>query len=328
MSLRRRRRRKTAKPAKGDRVVVLAGLPRDTLRWTTALLQSDTSLKPAKYVGAPSAGSDAGRLYGRSHVVEILQLIERETLVLNTNRIIVLYVPSADASALMSALDFVCYLAPLQVATVVQSIHKYHIAWRHKRPLVKTVVYRTLKCSFKATDALKNEITDKRISPFTLPASNFYFPDKNSSIEDTYNNFNLRRFDISYLTDNLRPIRFTRDQLPQRAFKGSAHAVEYFQDMRNRVFPPDLFHGQAREGFCELSKSRLSLLLRQKYRFGVIVRDGKLHYDVQYQSGRSLNNEIMHCAVDGDVLVTGSHANVGVNDVVWVPNGRKVPIKQ
>ena len=65
--------------------------------------------------------------------------------------------------------------------------------------------------------------------------------------------------------------------------------------------------------------------MEQRYRFGVIVRDGNLHFDVQYARSRTLENESMYCATVGNVLVTGSHANVGVNDVIWTPDGKKEP---
>ena len=48
-----------------------------------------------------------------------------------------------------------------------------------------------------------------------------------------------------------------------------------------------------------------------------------MHYDVQYELPRRLHEEPMYCAVKGEVRVTGSHANVGVNDVIWVPDGKK-----
>ena len=275
----------------------------------------------------PSTKSDTRNLYGQKNISEILTVIEREASSLEPNRIIVLFVPSQDANTLVSALDFVCFLAPLNPSVVDQSNHNYQ-AWRHEPRLVKDIVYQTLQASSKATDALKIEITDKRISPFTLPALNFYYPDKNSTIDSIYKSFNLAGFEIDQLTSALLPNRFTRDQLTQKAFKGSAHATTFFQDMRKRVFPPDLHHAHARESHYKDSISRLSLALRQRYRFGVTVRDGNLHYDVQYESGRTLNNEAMHCATYGDVLVTGSHANVGVNDFVWVPNGTKIPTKQ
>ena len=313
---------------KRDRIVVIAGLPRDILRWTTDLLASDSSLKPAKYIGAPASKSNMRPLYGLSNVAETLRLIENEGRNVMPNRIIVLYVPSTDAVSLITALDFVCFLAPLDAGIDGNSDGATSLDWRHNRQIVRNTVYETLHNALKATDSLKREITDKRISALTLPARNFHYPKRDSTIASTYKEFILRNSDLTALVDDLKPRRFTRNQLPQKAFKGRGYRAEFFQDMRGRIFPPDLFHANAGHIERISTNSRLSLALRQRYRFGVIVRDGNLHYDVQYELGRTLNNEAMHCAAAGDVSVTGSHANVGVNDVVWVPNGKKIPTKQ
>ena len=125
------------------------------------------------------------------------------------------------------------------------------------------------------------------------------------------------------LRDTLLPSRFNRDQLPNKAFKGQQYTDRFFQDCRGRVFPPDPYHAQSRIDSGEAAGKGLPLAMRQRYRFGVTVRDGNLHYDVQFEMPRKLQEEQMYCAVEGDVWVTGSHANVGVNDFVWVPDGNK-----
>ena len=101
------------------------------------------------------------------------------------------------------------------------------------------------------------------------------------------------------------------------------------------MFPPDNYHAPSRyadtssggdTGEIECAgQSSILQVLQQRYRFGVIVRDGNLHFDVQFEVPRKLSNEPMFCATMGNVVVTGSHANVGVNDVIWVPDGEKNP---
>ena len=309
----------------GNNLVVLLGLTRDMLEWTKRRLMGDTSLKSARYVGIPSYASHWRPLYKKNNVTETLQLIERECRAFTGHRIIVLYVPSPDAGNLTSALDFVCFLAPLYPKDIDLSHDRNSIEWRSNKHIVKNTVCRALREAWKTTNALKSEITDKRISALTLPARNFYFPDSDSTIGETYSSFTQQTYIMPSLKDKLLPTRFTRDQLPKKAFKGKQHTDEFFQDRRGRVFPPDLFHGQSRGKDGETTPSRLSLVLRQKFRFGVTVRDGNLHYDVQYEFPRKLRNELMHCAATGDVKVTGSHANIGVNDVIWVPAGTKEP---
>ena len=327
MSRNRKKKRKVIGSIQGGNLVVIAGLPLKTLDWVKRTLERDTSRKPARYVGVPSPPSDWRGLYKRKNIAEMLKLIERKILCFMPHRIIVLYVPSRDAGDLISALDSVCFLAPLIPEDNDHASDGNVIGWRNEKPSVGNIVYRTLGYAWKETDVLKTEITDKRISPFTLPAHNFYYPDSRSTISSMYHQFAQRSFSIGDLKDQLLPSRFNRDQLPNKAFKGQQYTDEFFQDCQGRVFPPDLYHAPSRVNDENTLANRLSIVLRQRYRFGVTVRDGNLHYDVQYKQPRSLRREPMYCAEMGDVLVTGSHANIGVNDVIWVPDGKKEPHK-
>ena len=241
------------------------------------------------------------------------------------NRIIVLYVPSCDSANLIPALDFVCFLAPLHPQAYDTTLDGNPIGWRHEKSMVRDVIYQTLRSALAATNTLKAEITDKRISALTLPAHNFYYPDSRSTIKSVYRKFVQCTPGTVRLKDRLSPSRFTRDHLPGKAFKSKQHSEQFFQDSRGRVFPPDPYHAPSRVDDKETPVNGLSLALRQRYRFGVTVRDGNLHYDMQYEYPRKLQREPMYCGEEGEVLVTGSHANIGVNDVIWAPDGKKEP---
>ena len=319
------KRGKTVGSPQGGNLVVIAGLPKDTLQWIIRTLTRDTSQRPARYVGAPSQTGDWRPLYERTNITETLKLIERENENNPPHRIIVLYVPARDADDLISALHYVCFLAPLKPIDGDVPFNGDSIEWRHEKPTVKNVVYRTLRNALETTNALKAEITDRRISSFSLPAYNFYYPNRHSTISHVYRDFARQVFKTTQLKEILLPTRFTRDQLSAKAFKGSQHTDRFFQDCRGRVFPIDMNHAPARYDDQESLDNGLSLVLRQRYRFGVTVRDGNVHYDVQYEQPKQFMKEQMRCAKDGDVLVTGSHANVGVNDVIWTPNGKKEP---
>ena len=308
-------------------MVAIAGLPRDTLEWIRAKLSRDSSLKPARYLGTASTSHDWHKLYNKKNTARILELIESESRSLPPNRIIVLYVPSRDVEDLFSTLGTVCFLEPLTPDDESLPSDGSPIGWRHKKSSVENIVYRALERALKVTNALKAEITDKRTSAYTLPAHNFYYPDDCSTIGSVYLELVQSESNFRRLSDELLPSRFTRQQLPQKAFKSKQHTARFFQDCRGRVFPPDLYHAPSRDDYKSTPVNRFSLALRQRYRFGVIVRDGNLHYDVQYELPRRLTNEPMYCASTGDVWVTGSHANVGVNDVIWVPAGKKVSQK-
>ena len=321
------KKRKPLGSIQGSNLVVLTGLPRDTFNWIKSKLEGDSRLRFARYLGLPSTPNDLRDLYNKKTVRAVLQLIEGECSSLSPNRIIVLYVPSRDAQELLSALGIVCFLAPLTQDEETLTSDGSSIAWRHTKSSVKRVVYQTLRRASKITDALKVEITDRRISAYSLPSYNFYYPDNQTTIRNTYLELISRESCFSGLSSKLLPTRFTRAQLPAKAFKSSQHTDRFFQDRRGRVFPPDLHHAPNRENDESTQEGGLSLTLRQRYRFGVTVRDGNMHYDAQYELPRTLINEPMYCAIEGNVLVTGAHANVGVNDVVWVPSGRKEPAK-
>lgn len=291
------------------------------------MLKTDTSVKPARFVGAPAPQGDRVSLYKKKNVAEIVTLIERESQALRPHRLMVLYVPSRDADALVTVVDTVCYLAPLNPERSDLPRNHDAIGWRHDKAVVENVVYRALQSALKSTDVLKAEITDKRISAFTLPGRNFYYPSARSPIMNTYRQLARKEVNVADLKSRLVPTRFTREKLHSNAFKGQQYADRFFQDSRGRVFPPDLHHAHNRMDDMGSPSSELSLHLRQRYRFGVTARNGNLHYDVQYEYPRKLNAELMHCAAIGEVLVTGSHANVGVNDVIWVPKGRKEQIQ-
>ena len=326
MARKNTKKRPVVGSTQGGNLFLIAGLPRDTLEWIKGILIRDTSKSPARYVGAPSPQKDWSDLYKGTNLAEILKLIERESSSLKPHRIIVLYVPSRDAINLISALDSVCFLAPLMPENDSLPSDGNVIGWRHKKPLVKDIVNRTLQKALSATNTLKAEITDSRISALALPARNFYYPDRYTTIGSAYESFVQQGFkatDLVNIKNSLLPTRFTREQLPQNAFKGQQYTDKFFQDCRGRVFPPDPYHAQNRADYKETLSSGISGTLRQRYRFGVTVRDGNLHYDVQFERPRELIMEPMYCAVDGDVWITASHANVGVNDVIWVPDGKK-----
>ena len=322
MPRKRANKRKQVGRGQGSNLVVIAGLPRDSLGWIKSKLARDTAQKPALYVGAPASPNDWRNFYKKNYIAETLELIERESSSLSPHRVIVLYVPSRDKETLISALAPVCFLAPLIPEDNDIASDGNLVGWRHKKPSVERIIRKTMRYALNATNALKAEITDKRISAFTLPAHNFCYPNRHSTISSVYQGLSQSTFSVKDMKDTLQPTRFTRDQLPQKAFKGKQHTDTFFQDSRGMVFPPDLFHAPTRSNEKAILTDKLSLGLQQRYRFGVTVRDGNLHYDVQYERPRTLRREAMRCSVKGAVLVTGSHANVGVNDVIWAPDGK------
>ena len=328
----RKAKRKRINPGRGTDFVILAGLPRDPLRSVLDTLKKDTSITPTEFTGMPSKANDKSDLYGKAMLDEMRKMLAacvggtENDWAYTPRRIIVLYVPSVDSAKLIQALGLACYVQPMAPQTN-GSYSGGNISWRHELRLVHEVVYDALAKAIRFTNALKNEVTDKRVSSLTLPARNFYFPSDETTLDRSYRDLLQGSMKLEQLTGALLPQRFTRDELPQQAFKGSQQADRFFQDERGRIFPPDQ-HGYSRypdqsAGTGSKSWESVMLVLEQRYRFGVVVRDGNQHYDMQYAKPRQLQREPMYCAAEGDVLVTGSHANVGVNDFIWTPDGKK-----
>ena len=299
----------------------------------------DTSRIPARFTGVPAKINDYAELYTSPVKREIHDILATSVRgdgvdsVFTPRRILMLYVPSKDAQSLVYEFGLACFMQPLRETHVSPSPWD-NINWRHDKVAVRAIVYQGLQQAIDTTHALKTEISDKRMTPFALPARNFYFPTADSVIGATYLACMQGEMSFEELRGKLSRKRFTRDQLPAQAFKGSQGSDNFFEDAKGRIFPLDN-HGRSRYPIEEapetehepdaISNSDVKRVLEQRYRFGVIVRDGNQHYDVQYPIPRTLRREPMHCAAMGDVWVSGSHANVGVNDFIWTPDGSKDP---
>jgi hypothetical protein len=326
----------------GRDLFLLAGLPKLSFEFAVKTLSADKNRSPAKYRGAPAPIGDWGALYPRASRDMLLTQAARSLSVddqvdstrrsLPTpRRIFLLYVESFDAEALLRQMDFFCLPIPIQTNTQVEGApHESKIAWRHRQKEVLETLKVVIDRAYKLSNQLKAMITDKTKSPLTLPAINFRFPHDDSELGDTYRSLRSNGF-IDIVDDILpKPKLFDRTTLHMKAFKGSAYSDRFFEDARGRIFPPDPHHGKTRpdqvqhgsvEGASSESNLRL-LMMKQRYRFGVLARDGDLHFDVQKRLPQSeLNKESMFCAARGPIRVTGSHANVGINDVVWAPDG-------
>jgi hypothetical protein len=325
----------------GKDLFILAGLPRDTLDDVKRYLSRDRSRTPSRYEGAPAATYDTKPLYSDNVIAIMVQQAAafaekgRDREPTTPRRVMALYVPSFDKEQFLKPFGLFAYVSPmLPLETEWQAQHSNDLAWRHDKEVVRKVVKRSIDAAIRITNALKAEVTDRRLTPLCLPARNFYYPDTKFPIGEIYSAL-VREGKISQSIAALKPGLFRKGQLHPKAFRSKRSSARYFQDHRHRVFPPDLYHAPARElsddlKGSEASQNQVSKLperirvLTQRYRFGVLARDGSLHFDVQFESPRQLHNEEMSCSVKGRVLVSGSHANVGLNDSIWVPDGTKV----
>lgn len=335
-------------PGEGCDFVILAGLPKAAFQSISNSLKNDKESWPwsVRFEGLPAPTNDWDGLYPKKAV----NLMVRQAsafmrrhgknaapgdTVPTPRRIVLLFVPAFDSENLLSEMSFFSCPVPLVPNDIEwRQYDGNSIGWRHLRDTAMAIVRRTLKDAKRITNILKEEITDRRVSALSLPARNFCYPNRGTPIENTYREFIKSGLQPQWLTDKLEVRRFTREQLDGHVFKDGQSGNSFFQDCRDRVFPPDR-HGRVRELECdsgteqEVANEAVALfadllVLRQRYRFGVMVRNGEVHYDVQYELPRKLVMEPMYCARSGSVFVSGSHANVGVNDSVWVPDGEKI----
>ena len=237
------KKRPVINPGEGPDLVLLAGLPKHTLSWVLSVLTKDPSTAHAKFVGAQSNKDDWTHIYRQATIEEIYRKITDSIrggsghASLTPRRILVLYIPSNDSHTLVAKLGISCYMEPLIPYSTNSSAYD-GISWRHRRDSVETTVYHALQKAIVATNALQNEIGKKRMSPLTLPARNFYFPTRQSTIEGIYHDFIQRKVSCEELRNQISTTRFTRDDLPQQAFKGNQGSDRFYQDARSRIFPP------------------------------------------------------------------------------------------
>ena len=306
--------------------------------WILDVLSKDTSKKHLKFDGSPSIKDDWKDLYSQSTLGNIQEIIgaritkNSSAPVPTPRRILILYVPSRGIDLLIERFGIACFLEPLVPLSSKPSFGN-SIAWRHERKDSLDIVADAIQRATISTNALKVEITDKSRSALSLPPRNFYFPDRESEIYDTYLSIVRQEALVQELNDVLKAVKIDGDRLAAKALKSTGNNYRVFRDLRNRIFPPNIHHapnrfaegsGKGSEGAPKQDDgSEILQVLHQRYRFGVVARNGNLHYDVQYESPRWLRKEPMYCVKAGNVLVTGSHANVGINDAIWVPDGHK-----
>jgi len=118
---------------------------------------------------------------------------------------------------------------------------------------------------------------------------------------------------------NIEIRRFPFDELTAYYTKTGRENARYPVDTRGLVFANSLGgrHGPARAlpNDPKPNVAELRSLLESMFRLGSPLLDGFQH-DVQWPMDAPLKNERFHCVNDGDVNVSGTHANVYPNDSV------------
>lgn len=153
--------------------------------------------------------------------------------------------------------------------------------------------------------------------PLLLPGRNFVLQsgrDLAAALAD------LRRGDGDPLAFNeafAGAVRYPSEALEEFYARTGGKNRRFATDNRGRVFASPRhggFHGSVRA--AEAGDSRAGLrVLESLFRFGSRLPAGFQH-DVQWPYSRRLEKEPFACSERGQILVSGSHANVYPNDVV------------
>ncbi len=330
--------------------VIIAGLPMEVSRATVTYLKQHQSLEKATYLSLnSSSNNDYKPLFSEASIKTLHKRMLEQLYIRGDSKnppcptpryIFLLYVPSCDADLLLSKFEYFCL--PIKLTKETNKFDRQilndnfgnstEISWRHYNNAAKITAHDTLQLIRSEVKKYSRMIASTATSPLVLPPMNYHYPSGADLIDEIYRNIFTGNVGLDELS-GLTPRHFNRDEVSRKV-----HRRNIFQDCRDRIFPNDN-HAPSRlpnppgkyaggslndSDFIERFKG-LQAYLRQVYRFGVRARDGNVHFDVQFpQAG--LKRESMYCSDDECfVEVTGTHANVGINDAIWVPDGTKTP---
>lgn len=311
------------------RAVILAGLPKETLRVVEGRITGRKShRKEYRVFSAPSESKTDVRLYGAPSRERLIRLISEYVVrshvaCLRTrsrkgrhggplepapSEIFLLYVPSRDMEKLLCLFDFFAFPVPLGEDLADNS-------WRHDPELTEHYADEALTAisSGKIADLslVRERVPSAHYSALKLPPVNFHFKYYGDTIGDLFR----------LLRSGLKSYAIPDESTPRRKLRAAGRRKhrKLFYDTRERFYPPDLgHHGLLRtdddSGLASLSASELQQLMNGLYRFGHPLTAG-FHFDVQ-RDGEDLNSEEFRCSNKGIITVSGSHANVYPNDYV------------
>lgn len=293
-------------------MIVLAGLPKTTDQRVTKRLESLKDLKPARYISVPFPKDPGSGCYSEQSITTLLRASAHFTLrqrrhqgELAPSRFYLIYVKAHDEENLLRMFDFFAFPVGVEIEALNRS-HEMKV-FEQLEPIVRRLLHDHEEAGFLA-QAICGQ-SDK--TPLLLPAKNFIVDGEETAFGGYL--MSLRRREREWSNVNVRSVRYTHDQLP-KAVKVK-QTRPFFCDGRALVFVPDPCpHPPAREFDLDATTDELRALLNSLYRFGMPIKDG-YHFDVQ-AVGRKLNAVPFVCIKQGQILVSGTHANVYPNDYV------------
>jgi hypothetical protein len=298
-------------------LVVLAGLPPALHNWATDFLKSEQRL----VVGAPSAPKD-GRLYPSRVIDTLLEAASRfairrrlraPTDSYHPRFITLLYVPSPDKEALLSAFDFAVLPVPLSALAAYGETGRMH---RHDRATVAAALRDAFAPRANASAGEVRQRVERRseADALLLPPMNFLIGAGDLTV--MFREYRSGERELTNRFPELTPIELNSDDLPKKLRKGEVRRVHV--DERDLAFlqaDSTEFHGPPRELPEDADAVRHILLLRSLYRFGGALPPG-FHHDVQRRDGTEMRATPFRCCVAGAITVSATYANVYPNDYV------------
>ena len=307
------------------KLYVIAGFPKGTAPAILKRLQDYFPSANMQFLGLPFGTGGAG-LYGQGAVEALLRSVaefairrrvnsERANRPAVPGRLILLYVPAPDEENLLTVFDFFCLPVPLKGPRC--DSHRPD-GWRLDPEVAANVV----------RDAIRELETGDRPAPnlprnavITLPPDNFR-PERNAqTLAECLIEFRQGKLNMEEIEKAVEIKKFNNDELPN-VLKGKKKSY-FYVDYRGIVFPPADAetgdHGPARELSEDPNVNSIKIRMNQLYRRGTPLHPG-FHHDAQYPNGREMNEDQFCCREHGDVLVSGTHANIYPNDVIRAAN--------
>jgi len=300
---------------------LLAGLP-NPLHLRVEQYLKDYVGEAAQVVAVPS--SSDGSLYRERTVETLLRASGQFTLKRirsraadgppRPRRLALLYVPAPEDRRLLQAFDHFVFPVPLWDLSEFDDSGRQK---RHDRIACEAAIRDAIELyMLELVTWIQPRIEGRRATePLLLPPRNFHLRDR--GIESFF--LELSRRSRSWeeaAPEDLVPETFEYEQLPGYLRRDERLAM--FRDARDVIFPcarPTQLHWHVPELAPDEKVGLFQDFLRSTYRFGAPLPDG-FHHDVQLEWGAEFNRMPFECSREGNIEVSGNHANIYPNDYV------------
>ena len=297
-------------------LLVLAGLPHSNSAQVAQSVSSAIAPKP-RTIHLPSTGKN-NQLYTPEVITGFIrsvteyaqrQLKGGAKRPSSPSQIILAYVPSPDVEKLLIQFDF--YVFPVCLDELGE-YDEHGKQKRHNTEDAKKYIIQKLIAAQSDFAQVKRRLSSPPMNePLLLPPQNFRLADK--VIAEVFLEMRKSKREWTDTINEVQSHQVTNDDFPKHVAKGARKRI--LVDNRNLYFPIDPSgHGLTRQLEDASSSVDRVALMRSSFRFGVLLTAG-IHHDAQFLKAQ-LDNEIFECSINGNITVSGTHANVYPDDFV------------